>query len=273
MVQLETGTDDLLVRKQDRIAVITFNRPDARNALSEAMYGGFDRVLPQIADDDEIRCVMVTGTGKAFCAGGDVKGMADKEGTAGRPKSVEANVARIRVWQEMVSLALHEFPKPVVGAIPGAAAGAGMSIALSCDVRIMADTAFFTTAFANVGFSGDFGGSWFLTQLVGPGLARELYFSARRVQADEALRLGLANRVAPSDSFEEDALAFANELASGPPIAHRLMKENLNRALHHELRECLAAEAVGMIRTGETEDHQEAARAFVEKRKPVFNGR
>jgi 2-(1,2-epoxy-1,2-dihydrophenyl)acetyl-CoA isomerase len=272
MAQLDTGTDDLLVRQEGRVAVITFNRPQARNALSSAIYDGFDRVLPLIADDDEIRCVMVTGTGKAFCAGGDVKGMA-KTSAAGQPQSFEARVASIRGRQESVSLALHEFPKPVIGAIPGPAAGAGMSIALSCDVRIMADTAFFTTAFAKVGFSGDFGGSWFLTQLVGPGLARELYFSSRRVQADEALRLGLTNRVAPSDKFAEDALAFANELASGPPIAHRLMKENLNRALHHELRECLAAEAVGMTRTGETEDHQEATKAFVEKRDPVFNGR
>ena len=186
---------------------------------------------------------------------------------------MEDRIDDLRRRQESVSLALHEYPKPVVGAIPGPAAGAGLSIALSCDVRIMADNAFLTTAFAKVGFSGDFGGSWFLSQLVGSATAKELYFTARRVPADEALAMGLTNRVAPADSFEADALAFASELASGPPIAHRLMKENLNRALHHDLKECLAAEAVAMTRTGQTSDHKEAAKAFVEKRDPTFTGR
>lgn len=274
MTELETGTDDLQVQTEGRVAILTFNRPEARNALTPAMYDGFDRVLPAIADDPDIGCLMVTGAGGAFCAGGDVKSMATR-GTAGsaRGPSVEASVDYLRRRQEAVSLALHELPKPVVGAIPGPAAGAGLSIALACDVRIMADPAFLTTAFAKVGFSGDFGGSWFLSHLVGTAMARELYFTARRVTSEEALSLGLTNRVAPAESFEADALAFAHELASGPPIAHRLMKENLNRALHHELKECLAAEAVAMTRTGQTEDHKEAAKAFIDKRKPEFKGR
>ena len=274
MVELDTGTDDLQAHRDGRIAVLTFNRPEARNALSSAMYDGFDRVLPVVAADPDIGCVMVTGAGGAFCAGGDVKAMAARRvpGSSGG-QTVEDRVDDLRRRQESVSLALHELPKPVVGALPGPAAGAGMSIALACDVRIMADSAFFTTAFANVGFSGDFGGSWFLSQLVGTALARELYFTARRVGAEEALSLGLTNRVVPAESFEAEALAFANELAAGPPIAHRLMKENLNRALHHELKECLAAEAVAMTRAGQTEDHKEAARAFVEKRRPEFKGR
>ncbi|MCP3988929.1 MAG: enoyl-CoA hydratase [Actinomycetia bacterium] len=274
MTVLETGTDDLLAHTKGRVAVLTFNRPEARNALSSSMYEGFARVLPTIAADPDIGCVMVTGAGGAFSAGGDVKAMA----TRGAPGSktgptVEGRVDGLRRRQELVSLALHELPKPVVGAIPGPAAGAGLSIALACDVRIMADSAFLTTAFANVGFSGDFGGSWFLSQLVGTAMARELYFTARRVTSGEALSLGLTNRVVPAESFEADALAFAEELASGPPIAHRLMKENLNRALHHDLRECLDAEAVGMTRTGQTEDHKEAAKAFVEGRRPEFKGR
>ena len=140
-------------------------------------------------------------------------------------------------------------------------------------MRIMADSAFMTTAFAKVGFSGDFGGSWYLTQLLGTARAKELYFTARRVAAEEALELGLTNRVAPAAELTDQALAFANEIASGPPIAHRLMKENLNRALQHELKECLAAEAVAMTRAGQTEDHKEAAKAFVEKRTPEFKGK
>ncbi len=271
---LDTGTDHLLAHIEGRVAVLTFNRPEARNALSPQMYDGFDAVLPALAADPAIGAVLVTGAGGAFCAGGDVKSMATRRapGSEGGP-SVEDRIDDLRRRQEAVSLALHELPKPVVGAIPGPAAGAGLSIALACDVRIMADSAFLTTAFAKVGFSGDFGGSWFLTQLVGTATARELYFTARRVPADEALSLGLTNRVAPAATFEADALAFAAELAAGPPIAHRLMKENLNRALHHELKECLAAEAVAMTRTGQTRDHKEAATAFVEKRSPVFEGR
>ena len=273
MSELETGTENLLGRVEGRVAVLTFNRPEARNALTASMYGGFATALPAIAADPDIGALMLTGAGGAFCAGGDVKSMATRRapGATGGP-SVEQRVDDLRSRQEEVSLALHEFPKPVVGAIPGPAAGAGLSIALACDVRIMADSAFMTTAFAKVGFSGDFGGSWFLSQLVGTAMARELYFSARRVPADEALSLGLTNRVAPAASFEADALAFAAELAAGPPIAHRLMKENLNRALHHELKECLAAEAIAMTRTGQTSDHKEAAKAFVEKRQPEFKG-
>lgn len=274
MADLETGTDDLLVSRHGRVAVLTFNRPEARNALTSSMYDGFNRVLPVVAADPEIGALMITGAGNAFCAGGDVKAMASR-GAPGSPgaQTVEGRVDDLRSRQEMVSLALHELPTPVIGAIPGPAAGAGLSIALACDVRIMSDSAFLTTAFAKVGFSGDFGGSWFLSQLVGTALARELYFTARRVDASEALSLGLTNRVAPADGFADSALAFAAELAAGPPIAHRLMKENLNRALHHELKECLAAEAIAMTRTGQTQDHKEAAKAFVEKRQPEFNGR
>jgi len=274
MAEFETGTDDLLVHTEGRVAVLTFNRPEARNALTPSMYEGFARVLPALAGSSEVGAVMLTGAGSAFCAGGDVKAMATRRapGASGAP-SLEERIDDLRLRQETVSLALHELPKPVVGAIPGPAAGAGLSIALACDVRIMADNAFLTTAFANVGFSGDFGGSWFLSQLVGTAVARELYFTARRVNADDALRLGLTNRVASAENFAEEAMAFAQQLAAGPPIAHRLMKENLNRALHHELKEALAAEAVAMMRTGQTDDHREAAQAFVEKRSPVFKGR
>ena len=274
VAELETGTEDMTVRVEGRVAVLAFNRPEARNALTPQMYEGFQRVLPAVAADPDIGCLMLTGEGNAFCAGGDVKAMANRgaPGSAGA-QTVEDRIDDLRHRQEQVSLALHELPKPVLVAIPGPAAGAGLSIALAADVRIMADTAFLTTAFAKVGFSGDFGGSWFLTQMVGTALAKELYFTARRVDANEALSLGLTNRVAPEAEFREAAMAFATEIASGPPIAHRLMKENLNRAIQHELKECLAGEAAAMTRAGQTTDHKEAAKAFVEKRQPVFSGR
>ncbi len=274
--ELETGTPDLLARVEGNVGVITFNRPDRRNALSDEMYHGFDTVLPQMAADTDVHVVMVTGTGGAFCAGGDVKGMHDSHtgggAREGQPEGIEDRVAYLRRRQRMVSLALHEFPKPVIAAIPGAAAGAGLSIALAADLRIGAEKALLVTAFANVGASGDFGGSWFLTQLVGQAKAKELYFTSPRLTASDAERLGLLNAILPNDGFDEAALAWCQDLAGRAPIAMRLMKENLNRAINVDLATALDAEAPNMIRAMSTADHREAAAAFVEKRSPTFTG-
>ena len=164
-------------------------------------------------------------------------------------------------------------PKPTIAALPGAAAGAGLSIALACDLRIAAEGAILTTAFAKIGFSGDYGGSWFLSRLVGTAKARELYFLSDRIDAKEAERLGIVNRVVADAALQDEVASLARRIANGPPIALRYMKENLNRALVSDLRTCLAAEAAGMIRTGTTEDNREAIRAFVEKREASFKGR
>ena len=156
--------------------------------------------------------------------------------------------------------------------MPGAAAGAGLGLALACDLRIMADTAIMTTAFARVGFSGDYGGTYFMSQLIGSAKARELYYLSDRVTADEAVRLGLANWSVPAAELEAETMAIARRLASGPTVAYRYMKENLNRAIGGEIDDCLDLEATHHIHTGLTEDHREATRAFVEKREPVFKG-
>ena len=197
---LDTGTDDLLTHVDGGVGVITFNRPDRRNALSNEMYEGFGRVLPLMEVDDEVRVVMVTGAGNAFCAGGDVKGMHESHQPGAAPRrggTVQSATDGLRTYQRKVSLALHRFPKPVVAAIPGPAAGAGMSIALACDIRLAAERAIIVPAFANVGASGDFGGSWFLTQLVGTAKAKELYFTSPRISSADALQLG------PDDSLLE----------------------------------------------------------------------
>lgn len=274
--EIDTGTDDLLARVEGNVGVITFNRPERRNALSNGMYAGFATVLPEFMADTEVRVVMVTGAGGAFCAGGDVKGMneANQAGgrREGRPEGFDDNVAFLRNSQRAVSLALHQFPKPTIAAIPGAAAGAGLSIALSTDVRLAAERALFVTAFANVGASGDFGGSWFLTQLVGPAKAKELYWTSPRLSAAEALALGIANQMLPDEGFDEAALAWCHDLATRAPIAQRLMKENINRAVTCDLATALDAEAPNMIRAMRTADHKEAAAAFVEKRQPTFTG-
>ena len=272
---LETGTNDLLGRIEDRVAVLTFNRPDRRNALSGEMYGGFATALPAIAANDDIRVVMVTGAGGAFCAGGDVKAMNESHvtGTGDRATmSAEDRVDDLRRRQREVSLALHEFPKPVVAALPGAAAGAGLSIALAADLRVAAPNALLVTAFANVGASGDFGGSWFLNRLVGESKAKELYFRSPRLTAAEALELGMVNAVLDDDDFETAALHWCNDIANQAPLAVARMKENLNRASVADLATALDAEAANMVMTMGTADHREAAAAFVEKRTPIFKG-
>jgi 2-(1,2-epoxy-1,2-dihydrophenyl)acetyl-CoA isomerase len=275
-IDIDTGTDDLLAHIDGHVGVITFNRPDRRNALSDAVYAGFAAALPALRDDPEVRVVMITGNGGAFCAGGDVKGMHERNSSGGhrlgRPATLEDQVANLREKQRSVSLAIHEFAKPVVAALPGAAAGAGLSIALSADLRIAAERAVIVTAFANVGASGDFGGSWFLTQLVGPSKAKELYFTSPRLSAAEAKDLGIVNVVLPDDGFADAALDYCRSLAERAPIAQRHMKENINRAMSVGLAAALDAEASAMIRTMSTADHKEAAAAFVEKRSPVFGG-
>jgi 2-(1,2-epoxy-1,2-dihydrophenyl)acetyl-CoA isomerase len=165
-------------------------------------------------------------------------------------------------------------PKPTIAAIPGAAAGAGLSIALACDLRVMAEPAFMTTAFARVGFSGDYGGTYFLTKLVGAAKAREMYFLSDRVDAAEALRLGLASRVVPAEALAAEALALAARLAAGPRVALAYLKETLNRAFSGgDMDDCLDLEATHHVHCGLTDDHKDAAKAFVEKRPPVFRGR
>lgn len=261
---------DLLEVVKDGVATLTMNRPDRLNALSGSMLDGLLEALPRLADDPEVGVIVLTGAGRAFCAGGDVKAMAEGREFGGVTLEERAQALRARME---VSRWLHEMPKPTIAMVRGAAAGAGLSLALACDLRIAGDGARFATAFARVGYSGDFGGSWFLTQLVGTGKARELYYTADIVDAAEALRLGLVNRVVPDGRLEEETLVLAGRLARGPRVAYRYMKRNMNAAETAALKDCLDLEAWHHTRTGQTEDHREAARAFVEKREPTFKGR
>jgi len=271
---IDTGTDHLLARVEDGVGVLTMNRPERRNALSNEMLEAMARVLADLEVDDDVGCVVLTGAGGAFCAGGDVKGMAGEGGpSAEAAPPYDARVHRQRLSQRATSGRLWEMPKPTIAAIPGAAAGAGLSLALACDLRYAADTAVFTTAFARVAFAGDYGGTWFLTRLVGTAKARELYYFSERLSAADAEGLGLVNRLFPAARLEDEVAALARRLAAGPRVAYRYMKENLNRAVHGELGECLDMEAAHHIHTGRTDDHREAARAFVEKREPTFRGR
>lgn len=254
------------------IATLTMNRPEARNALTRDMMMGLAEALPRLANDPAVRLVVLTGAGEAFCAGGDVKGFARNAAGAPATVSFDHKVTDLRARME-VSRWLHEMPKPTLAVIPGPAAGAGLSLALACDLRIAADSAKFTTAFSKIGLSGDFGGSWFLNHLVGAAKAREMYFTGEVLRGDEALRIGLINRVVPAAQLPAAAAAWAAELAALPTIALGYMKRNLNTGLRGSLSDVLDAEAIHMIRTFDTEDHKGAAVAFVEKRPPQFNGR
>jgi 2-(1,2-epoxy-1,2-dihydrophenyl)acetyl-CoA isomerase len=263
-------TGDLLESVEDGVAVLTLNRPDRLNALSPAMLDALLLALPRLAEDASVGAVVLTGAGRAFCAGGDVKAMA--EGSELPLESLEARAEGLRRRME-ISRWLHEMPKPTLAMVRGPAAGAGLSLALACDLRLAGESARLGTAFARVGYPGDFGGSWFLTRLVGPARARELYFTAEILDAGRALALGLVNRVVPEARLEEETRTLARRLARGPRVAYRYMKRNLDAAETRPLAECLDLEAWAQVRCAMTEDHREAARAFVDKRDPVFRGR
>jgi 2-(1,2-epoxy-1,2-dihydrophenyl)acetyl-CoA isomerase len=272
--QIETGTDHVLAEVVDRVAVITMNRPERRNAMSGEMIAGLAAALADVEVADDVGAVVLTGAGGAFCAGGDVKQFAAQGGEGGGSSlQYDARIHRQRLDQRATSGRLYQMPKPTIAALPGPAAGAGLSLALACDLRVASASAILTTAFALVGFSGDYGGTWFLSRLVGSGKARELYYLSERVTAEEAERLGIVNRVVAPEDFEEEVRALAHRRAHGPTVAYRYMKENLNRAVHGELGDCMDLEATHHIHCGTTDDHKEASKAFVEKRPPVFHGR
>ena len=195
MSKVGTGTDELLCEVDDGVALITFNRPDKRNALSETLTPALRAVLPELDRRRDVRCVMLTGAGPAFCAGGDVSQMGGNRLATGDERSLEEKVAELEQRQRTLTLRLFEMKTPTIAALPGAAAGAGMSIALACDLRIAAASAFVTAAFGRIGLSGDYGGSWLLSRLVGTAVAKDMYFTSRRVGAEEGLKLGLFNRV------------------------------------------------------------------------------
>jgi 2-(1,2-epoxy-1,2-dihydrophenyl)acetyl-CoA isomerase len=261
---------DLLEQVKDGVAVLTLNRPDRLNAMSRPMLDALLEALPRLTEDPTVGVVVLTGAGRGFCAGGDVKAMAEGNELGGQTMEERAQALRSRME---TSRWLHEMPKPTIAMMRGPAAGAGLSLAMACDLRIASDTVKLGTAFARVGYSGDFGGSYYLTQLVGTAKARELYFTADLLDAQQALGLGLVNRVVADARLEEETMALASRLARGPRVAYRYMKRNMNAAESASLKEMLDLEAWHHTRTGMTEDHREAARAFVEKREPQFKGR
>lgn len=262
---------DILTQAENGIAIVTLNRPERYNALTREMLSELGAVLSGLAEDPAIGCVVLTGAGKAFCSGGDVKVQA-QVAAGGSTQGPEERADHLRRTM-MASQLLHDMPKPTIAMVNGVAAGAGMSLMLACDLRVVAQSARMTTAFAKVGLSGDYGGTYFLTQLVGPAMARELYLLSETVDAARMQALGLANRVVADDGLLAETMALARRFADGPRLAHRYIKRNLNIAERGVLSDSLDSETFGLMRTRMTEDHAEAAKAFVEKRAPVYKGR
>jgi 2-(1,2-epoxy-1,2-dihydrophenyl)acetyl-CoA isomerase len=274
---------DVLLERRDGVALITLNRPETLNAMGGDLVPRFAEALAEVEADPAVRCVAITGAGRAFCAGGDIRAMQERndriaaaaasEGPAAVIAELDRLVAELRRRHDEVSLRLHTMPKPVVVLVNGPAVGAGFSIALACDIRLASDRARFGAAFRNVGLPGDFGGSYFLQRLCGAGIARELYFTAEIIDAARALELRIVNRVIPHDELLAQGLDFCRRLAEGPTGAYARMKENLNFAETATLEQVLDQEALHMRIAGFSADSREAVAAFLEKREPRFIGR
>jgi enoyl-CoA hydratase/carnithine racemase len=270
-MEIDTGTTELLCSVRDGVALITLNRPEARNAMSPDLTEALRTQIKARGDDDAVGALLITGAGTAFCSGGDVKGMGGR-GPRGQ-MSYEERLADLRWRQTHLTGALVAVRKPTIAALPGAAAGAGLAIALACDIRIAAKSSFCTTGYAKIGLSGDYGISWLLTRTVGSMRARELMFTSEKVGAERCEQIGLVNRVVDDARLQDEAFAFAKSLAEGPRVALRHMKDNLDEALHINYADAHYREAERLVQSSRTADHKEAVASFVEKRKPVFKGR
>jgi enoyl-CoA hydratase/carnithine racemase len=272
-VTVDTGTDELLCAIRDRVAVITLNRPQARNSLSDHLTPALRTMIRTCGENPDVGVLLITGAGTAFCSGGDVKGMGAHRDKKKTEMSHDEKVADLQERQRLLTGALVSVRKPTIAALPGPAAGAGLAIAMACDIRIAAASAFVSTGYLRVALSGDYGIAWLLTRLVGTARARELMFTAEKVDSEKCERIGLFNRVVADDELQEEAFALAKSMAEGPTLALRYMKDNLDEALLFDFATARDHEAERLIRLTTTADHREAVQAFIEKRKAVFTGK
>jgi 2-(1,2-epoxy-1,2-dihydrophenyl)acetyl-CoA isomerase len=266
------SVEELKVEVKNRVGILTMNRPEKLNALTSQMGEAAVTALKEMADNPEVGAVVLTGAGRGFCAGGDVSAMRSGDEIAPKGTTLERQIDKLRQRQEWPWL-LYTMPKVTIAVVNGPATGAGLGLALCCDLRIASDQARFGTAYARVGYGGDYGTTWQLTRLVGQAKAKELFFLPDLISAAEAQQIGLVNRVVPHEKLREEAMAIAERIAAGPLISYRYMKANINMAVSVDFRTLLDREAETHLRCGQTEDHQEGVRAFLEKRPPQFRGR
>ncbi len=258
---------DIITEVRNRVATLTLNRPDKLNALSPELISSSIAALKEWSRDASIGAIVVTGSGRAFCAGGDVSAMGKSDDS-----TMEQRVDRLRDAQEL-SWLLYSSPNVTIAAVNGAAVGAGLGVALACDLRIASAAAKFGTAYAKVGFGGDFGTTWLLTHYAGAPKAKELFFLCEHIDAAEAQRIGLVNRVVEPEKLMAEAAEIAGRIAHGALTSFRYMKANVNLAATVDFRTMLDREAETHTRCGMTDDHREGVRAFMEKRAAQFSGR
>src|SRR2546422_1975910 len=259
----------LLYETKDRVATLTLNRPDRLNALGGTLREDLTAGLTRAIDDPDVRVIVITGAGKGFCAGGDVKAMQDAN-QAGRTRPLDERVAPSR---DRTVLLMRDSPKPLIAAVNGAAAGAGMNLALACDIRLASTAAKFSQAFVRRGLHPDWGGTYFLPRVVGMAKACEMIFTGELIDANEALRLGIVSAVHSPERLLPATYELATKIAQGPPVAIRLARRALYRNQHEDLRAALEFETFAQNICADTEDAREGIRAFVDKREPKFSGR
>ena len=262
-------SDPVLLDVTDGVATITFNRPDAMNSLDVATKEALLDAVRSVADDPAARCVVLTGTGRAFCVGQDLKQHIEILTS----ESSDQLFRTVDEHYNPIVTALATMAKPVVAAVNGVAAGAGASLAFACDLRVLADSAGYNLAFANVALSCDTGASYHLQRLVGRAKAIELLYFPHTISADDSLALGLATQVVPAAELESTVSDLAGRLAAGPTVALGAMRQSVAFAAGHSFEEALEFESAMMQKTGATDDHQAAVAAFVAKEKPTFEGR
>lgn len=269
---IETRSEQLLAEFEDGVATLTMNRPERRNALTDEMLEALAGALGWCEADPAVRCIVLTGADGAFCAGGDVKSFAEGSGANPATPAHEAIELQQRL-QRGTAGRLAQMPKPTIACVDGAAAGAGLGLALSCDFRVASERAVLVTAFARVGLCGDYGVTWFLTRMLGRSRALELMFFSERIDGRRAEQLGLVDRFTGEKHALVEAQRVAKVLAAGPAVAQHAIKRLVDQALDADLLSCMDLEVIESTRCAATEDHAAAVAAFAEHKAPMFHGR
>jgi 2-(1,2-epoxy-1,2-dihydrophenyl)acetyl-CoA isomerase len=262
-------SDEIILEKKEGVAVLTLNRPERFNSFTTSMYEEFPLIVDRLKRDDEVKVVILTGAGKGFCAGSDVSDRLGKRLEAGGEKSRFENLQQVGA----MALAISDFDKPIIGAINGVAVGAGLSLALLCDIRLASARARFGAVWLNVGLVPDVGATYYLPRIVGREKALELMLSREIIGADEALKIGLVSKVFSHGQLMDEARMLAGKIALAPSVAVELTKRGLQRSLDNDLKTQLDYETYAQNICRQTEDHKEGVRAFTEKRQPVFKGK
>ncbi len=264
VTKIDTGTDQLLCELFENVALVTLNKPEKRNALGDIITPALRNTLKLLEANENVQVVIITGAGGAFCAGGDVKDMSSNEIVE---SSKDDQISELITKQNELTLRLFNLKKPTIAMISGPAAGAGFCIALACDLRVASTNSFFSTGYRNVGLPGDYGGTWLLTKLVGPTLAKKLYFSAEKIMAQKAFELGIITEVTPESELKNSTFLLAKMIATAPTTAIYNMKKNINYSMHSNLEDTLKMEAAATIHAINSDEHKVAVREFVNNRK------